>query len=144
MVRPNAPLRPQDSAGARELDGHGAKSAAVREKAILALLTQKSIGRAAAKSGVNEKTLRRWLTEDTAFQTAYAAARQAAFETAMNRIQALAVRAIETLEDLLGDTEHPNVRLGAARTVTELAIHQHDANTILKTLEALEQRTGKV
>jgi hypothetical protein len=41
--------------------GHGAKSDAVREQAILALLSERTIGQAAARCGVNERTLRRWL-----------------------------------------------------------------------------------
>ena len=129
---------PQMSAGARETSHHGAKSAAVREQAILALLSEKSLGKAAAKSGVNEKTLRRWLANDEAFKTAYAEARQATFEAGMGRVQALSARAVETLEELLDATRSPNVRLGAARTVAEIGIHQHDAETIMRKLEEIE------
>ena len=32
----------------------------------------------------------------------------------------------------------PAVRLGAARTVVELGIHQHDADTILRKLDEIE------
>ena len=124
----------------------GAKSDAVRERAILALLSQRTIGKAAAKAGINERTLRRWLTEDTAFKNDYTAARQAAFEAGMHRVMSLTVRAIETLEDLLDATESPNVRLGAARTVVELGVHQQDAATLMKKLDDLEreQRRGSV
>jgi hypothetical protein len=38
----------------------------------------------------------------------------------------------------MGRKMSPTVRLGAARTVVELGIHQHDAETILKRLEELE------
>ena len=34
----------------------------------------------------------------------------------------------------------PAVRLGAARTMAEIALHQHDADTILRTLDEIEQR----
>ena len=47
--------------------GHGAKPAAVRERAVLALLSDRSLEWAAQRSGVNERTLRHWLTEDAAF-----------------------------------------------------------------------------
>ena len=56
----------------------------------------------------------------------------------MGRIQALTARAVETLEDLLDATQSPNVPLGAARTVAEMGIHQHDAETILRKLEEIE------
>ena len=94
----NTAERPQKSADGRDLGGHGAKSAAVRERAILALLSERTIGQAAAKADVNERTLRRWASEDEAFQAEYAAARQAAFQVGMNRIQTLTALAVDTLE----------------------------------------------
>ena len=130
--------RPRTSEGARSFGRAGAKSDAVRERAILALLSEKTLGAAAGKCGVNEKTLRRWLAGDEAFKKAYTEARQATFEAGMGRIQALTARAVETLEDLLDATQSPNVRLGAARTVAEMGIHQHDAETILRKLEEIE------
>ena len=57
---------------------------------MLALLSEKSVTAAAKKVKVDERTLRRWLSEDEAFQVDYAAARQAAFEAGMSRVQALA------------------------------------------------------
>ena len=53
----------------------------------------------------------------------------------------LTAKAVETLEELLDEKGHPSVRLGAARTVAELALHQHEAETILKKLEEMELRT---
>ena len=44
---------------------------------------------------------------------------------------------METLEDLLSAAKHPSVRLGAARTIVELGLHQHDAETILRKPAAL-------
>ena len=110
----------------------------MRNKAILALLNEKNIPRAAAKCGVCERTIHKWLSQDEAFQADYAAARQATFEAGMSRVQALAGKAIDTLDDLLDATDSPNVRLGAARTVTELGIHQHEAETILRKLDEIE------
>ena len=94
--------------------------------------------KAAAKSGVNARTLRRWLADDAAFKADYAMARQTAFEAGMNRVQALMVRAVDTLTDLLDAKTQPNVRLGAARTVAELGMHRHDADTILRKLAEIE------
>ena len=134
----NAAERPQKSADASDLGGHGAKSAAVRERAILALLSERTIGQAAAKAEVNERTLRRWASEDEAFKAEYAAARQTTFQAGINRAQVLTVKAIDTLDELLDEKKYPHVRLGAARTVAELGIHQHDAETILKKLDEIE------
>ena len=97
--------RPQGSADNREKEatpkGHGAKTDAVREAAILALLTEKSIQLAAARCGVNERTLRRWLAEDDAFTAEYDAARKATCQAGIARVQALTARGVETLEELL-------------------------------------------
>ena len=53
---------------------------------MLALLSERSIGQAAAKAAINERTLRRWLSEDEAFQAEYAAARQATFQAGIGRV----------------------------------------------------------
>ena len=92
--------------------GHGAKTAAVRAQAILALLSEPTIVAAAARVGMGESTLRRWLTEDAAFQAEYETARRATFQAAISRIPALTVRAVDTLAALLADKEPPAVRLG--------------------------------
>lgn len=120
------------------MKGHGAKSEAVRERVILALLSERTLELAAERAGVGLRTLQTWLAEDHAFNAALTSARQAAFQAGMGRIQALTGRAIETLEDLLGPEHPPAVRLGSARTITELGMHQHDAEIILRKLNEIE------
>jgi hypothetical protein len=134
--------RPQKPSGGRasENQGHGAKPDAVRDKAILSLLSEKTIGAAALQCGVNERTLRRWLTEDATFKAEYDTARTATFQAGINRVQGLTTKAANTLEDLLDAEKHPAVRLGAARTVVEIGMNRHDADTILRTLDEIEQR----
>jgi hypothetical protein len=115
----------------------------VRERAILALLSERTLERAAKRCGVSERTLRRWLAEDAEFQADYHAARAATFQAGMSRVQALTGRAVDTLEDLLDVTDAPSVRLGAARTIAEIGVHQHEADTILRKLgeiEAVQER----
>jgi hypothetical protein len=120
------------------MTGHGSKSDAVRERAILALLSENTLAAAAARCEVNEKTLRRWMADDEGFQRDLANARRSMFETAMNRLQPLAAQAVDTLAALMGEGAPPNVRLGAARTVAELGIHRDDAETILRKLGEIE------
>lgn len=112
----------------------------VRERAIMCLLSERTLGAAAKTAGVAERTLRRWLTDDDAFKASLAEARRTAFEAGLSRVQAIAAKAIDTLEDLLRKGEQPSVRLGAARAVVELAVSRHDAETLLTRLEELEQR----
>ena len=136
-VGPQRPQAPADVRGGGAC-GHGAKSEAVRGRAILALLSERTYAAAAVRCGVNEKTLRRWVVEDESFKRELAQARSAMFEEGMNRTQALAAQAIDTLATLMGRTAPPAVRLGAARTVVELGIQRHDADTILRRLNELE------
>ena len=60
------------------------------------------------------------------------------FQAGISWIQTLATQAVNTLEDLLGETESPSVRLGAARTIAEIGIHQHEADAILRKLGEIE------
>jgi hypothetical protein len=135
-VRPQMPadVRTETSAS-----GHGAKSDMVRERAIIALLSEKTFAKAAKRCGVNEKTLRRWILHDELFKRELGQARHAVYQAGMLRVQALAGQAIDTLVTLTGRSAPPAVRLGAARTVAELAMHQHDADTIVRRIEELEQ-----
>jgi transposase-like protein len=145
MENVSTPLRtdrPQMSADVLADDksqGHGAKSAAARERAIEALLSGKTISDAATRCGVNARTLRRWMTDDEAFKQDLGTARRAMFQAGMNRVQALTVEAVDTLAALMGKSAPPSVRLGAARTVTELAIHAFEAEAIGERLDALER-----
>ena len=45
--------------GRKNEAGHGAKTAAVREQAIVALLSEPTIAKAAARCGIGERTLHR-------------------------------------------------------------------------------------
>jgi hypothetical protein len=133
---------PQGVPGAREngrSPGHGAASDAVRQCAILELLTGRTFGVAARAVGVHERTLRKWATEDEAFRAELKAAQQAMFEAGMNRIQGLTARAVDTFAELMGTDQPPTVRLGAARTVLEMGVHQYDAETIRKKLAEVEE-----
>ena len=62
-----------------------------------------------------------------------------AFQAALHRVQSLMTRAVNVLDDLLNATTAPAVQLGAARTIAELALHEHDAQTILRKLNEIEQ-----
>jgi hypothetical protein len=138
--------RPQSAPdGRKQRTGHGAKGEATRERAVIAVLSERTVAAAARQAGVGERTLRRWMAEDHAFQVELQTARRAAFENGISRVQALTTRAVEALDDLLTERDHPSVRLGAARTIVELAMHQRDADILLKRLKELEaqQRTGQ-
>ena len=136
----NSTSRPQKAPAGRAISpGHGSKMESVRERAIMCLLSERSLGAAARAAGIGERTLRRWLTDDPAFKADLEQAQRTAFEAGLNRVQALTSKAIDTFEDLLDRGEQPSVRLGAARAVVDLAASRHDAQILVSRLEELEQ-----
>lgn len=138
QLSPMRTIGPQMSTDVRGNGRCRVKGEAVRERAVLALLSEKTLARAARQCGLNEKTLRRWIANDEGFRRELSEARQAVFETGMSRVQAAAAHAVETLIMLMGPKVPPTVRLGAAKTVAELAIQRHDADTIMRRLDEVE------
>src|SRR5688572_6833156 len=106
--------------------GHGAKSADTRAKVLLELVSGKTQPAAARAAGIGVRTLRDWLMEPD-FQKALKDARRTAFVDGLERIKGLTAQAVDTFKDLMGKRQPPHVRLGAARAVADLAIHERDA-----------------
>ena len=77
--------------------GHGEKLTRKAEQAIAALLEYPTIGEAAKACGVSERSLWRWLQRDD-FQKRYKDSQRAVVDSAITKLQAATVRAVETLE----------------------------------------------
>jgi transposase-like protein len=80
----------------KQMEGHGQKLTSKQEALIAALLTERTYADAAAKAGVGQTTLYRWL-HLRAFRLAYRRARRELVEAAIGRIQAATGQAVETL-----------------------------------------------
>jgi hypothetical protein len=108
---------PQKPAGVRRIrvlrGVDNAKSETVRERAIAALLAEPTIGKAARRRGVTEKTLRRSMADDDGLKGDLADARRAVFEAGMTRVLSFTGQAVETLAALMRPSAPPAVRLGA-------------------------------
>lgn len=118
--------------------GHGAKSEALRDAAILALLQERNVTDAAKASGVSERTLYRWTTADDAFKAELASARRAVFEAGMGRIQSLTCRAVDAIEDSL-TSDVASVKLQAAKTALELAAYCSERADLSDKLQTIER-----
>jgi hypothetical protein len=100
--------------------GHGDKLSRKQEAALVALLSEPTVRKAAAVVGVNEKTLREWM-QDPGFAAAWRKARRKAFEAAIGRLQKLAERAAVTLgKNLKAAKEADQIR--AAALILKLAL----------------------
>jgi hypothetical protein len=80
----------------KQPEGHGQKLTSRQEALIAALLTEPTYAAAAARAGVGQTTLYRWL-HLPAFRSAYRRARRELVETAVGRLQAATGQAVETL-----------------------------------------------
>jgi hypothetical protein len=111
-----------------------------QEKAIVALLSEVTIGKAAEKADIGERTLFRWLDEP-AFAAAYRAARRKATQQAIARLQSAANVAVTLLLRLAADgLSPPAVRLGATSKILDLAIRAVEIDDLEGRLDALEAR----
>jgi hypothetical protein len=91
-------------------------------RAMTALLEEPSITSAAAKAGVSQKTMFRWLN-DAIFSEAYRTARSKLLEDALTSLQAASVEAVGVLRAIMNDVGvNPFCRVGAAKAVLELAL----------------------
>ena len=104
----------------KQVEGHGQKLTSKQEALIAALLTEKTYAAAAAKAGVGETTMYRWLQQD-AFRAAYRQARRELVEAAIGRVQAATGQAIEILLDVARNGRRDGDRVRAANSLLEHA-----------------------
>jgi hypothetical protein len=121
------------------MPGHGEKLPRRKEQAISALLLHATLSEAAAALAVDESTLRRWLREDTAFQTAYREARRAVVQQAIVQVQCATGEAVETLRSVMQDAEAPaSARVSAAKAMLETAVKGIEIEDLEARIAALE------
>jgi hypothetical protein len=110
--------------------GHGQKLNRKQEALIAALLTESTHAAAAARAGVSEATLHRWLRLP-AFQGAYRRARRELVEGAVGRLQAAAGQAVETLLAVAKEGARDGDRVRAAVALLDHALRGlTDADTL--------------
>lgn len=107
--------------------------------AVSALLTEKSITRAAEKAGIGERTLYRWMTQ-AQFRTALLTEEDKVIDSTVRRLLSMADLAVSTLEMLLaeGGVAH-GVKLRAAQTALDTMLKLRELRDIENRLAALEE-----
>jgi hypothetical protein len=109
--------------------------------AIPALLAQRTIAAAAHQVGVGERTLLRWLQEDSTFQTAYREARRAVVRQAITQVQRATGEAVETLRSVMQDADAPaSAKVSAAKVILETAVKGVELEDLAARIAALEAR----
>lgn len=103
-----------------------AQRSSKRDKVIEALLSCGTVRDAAKAAGVGERTIHRWLRDDTDFAEAYQRAKRQAFEVGIGRLVRLTDTAVAALEKILTDPNTTTThRLAAIRIVLERATDAH-------------------
>jgi len=114
----------------------------LRAKAIVALLQEPTIERAAEVTGIGLRTMQRWLT-DAAFQEAMRKAKSDALADATAKLRVASGRAVRVLDEVANDGQaNSAARVSAARTILELGFEAHVIEEIELRILALE-RQGK-
>jgi hypothetical protein len=110
-----------------------------QEQSITALLVQGSLQAAAEVSGIHEKTLRRWLRDDAAFQRAYREARRQVVQHAIVQVQQATGEAVETLRKVMQAVDAPaSAKVSAAKTILETAVKAVELEDLEARIVALE------
>lgn len=117
-----------------------------QERAVLALLQEPTIAKAAKAAEVGERTIHRWLS-DPVFGKAYRKARREAFGHAIALTQHYAPLAVNTLATIMADTSAPShARVTAASTLLKFGregIELDDLAARIETLEGAAEQAAK-
>jgi transposase-like protein len=110
----------------------------IQERAIVALLANSTIKRAAKSIGVDETTLWRWL-QDKDFHTAYRTARRESVSQAIARLQQASSEAVNTLREIVKDKQQPApARVSAAKAILEFSIKAVEIEDMAERLAQVE------
>src|SRR5262245_51029168 len=118
--------------------GHGQKLTRKREQAVVALLAESSIVAAAARAGIGEATLGRWL-RDPAFQATYAVASRQLVAEVVADLQRVGRKAVEALRDNL-DGGTPASRNQAALGLLDRLVRATELADLAERIVALEEQ----
>ena len=109
---------------------------AKQEKALSALLTEKTLSNAAAKADVSDVTLWRWLKDDV-FRAEYRRLRRDAVEQSAAQVQTATSEAVETLRRNLS-CGNPSAENAAAKMILEHAAKSVEILDVIERLEIIE------
>jgi hypothetical protein len=118
--------------------GHGQRLTRKQEALVGALLTEPTYAAAAAKVGISESSLYRWLTLPEV-QAACRTARRQVIEAVIDRLQKAMSRAVETLERNL-TCGQPSSEVRAALGILEQGFKAREVVDLAERLEELERR----
>jgi hypothetical protein len=119
------------------MSGHGERLSRKKSEVIAALLGERTVADAAARVGVAESTLHRWLRRPD-FQEAYRAARRAIVDAAVGQVQQASAEAIEALRRNL-KCQSPAAEVRAAQVILDVALRGVELSDLQGKVEELDK-----
>ena len=119
--------------------GHGEKVGRLRERAVVALLAEPTVKKAAQRAGVSYRQLRTWMKTDEGFRLLYQQARRQYLEAALGRLQRDVEAARRTLRRNL-KAEKAGDQIRAAVAMITFGVQGSDLLDIRGRLAAIEDR----
>lgn len=121
------------------MKGHGEKLSRKQEFAVMAILTEPTLEKAAEKVGVSDTTLYRWQQLES-FQDMLKDAKRQTISQATARLRQSMTIAVDTLVEMAENKKTPAVaRASACRTLLEYAFKAHETEDLQERIERLEE-----
>jgi hypothetical protein len=117
--------------------GHGDKQPRLRERFIMALLSNPSVEAAAESVGISRVTAWRWMRDQTFLERLHEVRRDA-WGRAMAQLQEAGPEAVEALRRTLREAENEAPRVSAAKTILDLGLRVVELGDIEQRLARLE------
>jgi hypothetical protein len=115
-----------------------------QSRAVTGQLTSGGIAEAARRAGVGERTIYRWLTDDT-FRLHLFKARRLALSRAIARLHTIAEGAVDALDALIHDEKVPaSSRVSAVRTALRFACHGAEIEDFEERLSSVERTQARM
>ncbi len=112
----------------------------VQAKAVVALLNEPSILKAALAAGVGERTLHKWLNDDEEFIAAYRQARRQTFTQAIGLTMRYTPIAVNTLAKVMVDSKAPYAsRVAAATSLLRFGRESVELDDLASRVDSLER-----
>ncbi len=119
------------------VDGQERKLSSKQERAIVALLSTRTVAEAAAEADVSARTLERWLSRNQDFISAYRATRTRVVEAAIGRLQDAVGEAVECLRRNMREAGS-STQVRAASIVLDHATRAIELYDLAERLDELE------
>lgn len=121
--------------------GHGEKKSRKEQAAIIALLNEPTIKKAALKVGIGEATLWRWMQEAD-FKEQFRLAKKQSLSQAISKLQQSTGIAAETLLEICVDIAAPPAsRVAASKTIIEMGFKAVEIEELESRIAQLEKTT---